>query len=58
MRGSDNRQLTSHDFGNIGLGLFFLFRWVFKERYSEEVSLNRVIAALICGVTTYGALMN
>lgn len=39
-------------------GLFFLFRWVFKERYSEEVSRNyALVAAFICGVITYGALM-
>ena len=40
-------------------GLFFLFRWVFKERYSEEVSRNyALVAAFICGVITYGALMS
>ena len=39
------------------LGLFFFFRWVFVERYSEGVSRNyALIAAVISGVITYGAL--
>jgi len=38
-------------------GLFFFFRWVFVERYSEGVSRNyALIAAVISGVITYGAL--
>ena len=39
--------------------LFFLFRWVFKERYSEEESRNfAIVASFICGVITFGALAN
>ena len=38
-------------------GLFFFFRWVFVERFSEEVSRSyALIAAVISGVITYGAL--
>ena len=38
-------------------GLFFFFRWVFVERFSEGVSRNyALIAAVISGVITYGAL--
>ena len=38
-------------------GLFIFFRWVFVERYSEEEARNyALIAAVISGVITYGAL--
>ena len=38
-------------------GLFFLFRWVFRERYSEEVSRNyAIVASFICGIITFGVL--
>ena len=38
-------------------GLFFFFRWIFIERFSEVVSRNYAfIAAVISGVITYGAL--
>ena len=38
-------------------GLFFLFRWVFRERYSEEASRNyAIVASFICGIITFGVL--
>ena len=39
-----------------GVAMFFFFRWVFIERYSNEDAKNyAILTAFVCAVITWGA---